>query len=289
MKKTNDIRNLTILGIGVFLFIWCLSRFFMIPPGYVGVIVNLFGEEKGVSSKELSVGMHWIAPWKRLYKFPTFEQNFTWEGAKHAFDFQTSEGMACTAEIGITYHLRIGDIHTIFQKYRRGMGEITDVFIRNYVRDAINKAASKIRIEDLYGQDKDMFFDNVQSMVRNDLHTIGIEVSRIYLIGRFHFPPNVIAALNSKIEAVQRAQQRENELRESEAQAKKVIAAAQGEAEAHLLKARAEAIANKVVASSLTKELVEYTALQKWNGELPTVMGDGILPMITLPHKDSKK
>lgn len=258
--------------------IWAMF-FKMISPGYVGVVVDLLGDRKGVESKELHVGMHWIAPWKTVYAFPIFEQNETWEG-NDGFNFQTSEGMAVSADIGITYHLRSDSIPSIFQRYRRGMGEITHVFIRNFIRDAINKSASKTRIEDLYSG-KEGFFEDIEEHVRRDLSPIGIEISRIYLIGRFHFPPNVIAALNAKIEASQRAQQRENELREAEAEAKKQIAKADGQAKCLILKAESEAKANAVLAQSVTPELINWQAVQKWDGKLPTVTS-GATPLLQL-------
>lgn len=266
------------LALLVIAFISWLLCFKMISPGYVGVVIDMMGDDKGVEQKELHVGMHWISPWKNVYEFPIFEQNETWEGQKNGFSFQTSEGMAVHADIGITYHLKAEFIPVIFQKYRKGMDEITNVFIRNYIRDAINKAASRTRIEDLYSG-KASFFDEVESTVRSDLNHIGIEISRIYLIGRFHFPDTVISALNSKIEAMQRAQQRENELREAEAEAKKQIAKAEGQARCSLLQAESEAKANLLVAKSVTPELIQWQSVQKWDGKMPSVTG-GAMPFI---------
>ena len=265
------------IGVSVILcFSWAFC-FKMISPGYVGVVIDMLGDTKGVETKELHVGMHWIAPWKSVYQFPIFEQNNTWEG-NDAFNFQTSEGMAVSAEVGITYHLRPESIPIIFQRYRRGMSEITDVFIRNYIRDAINKSASKTKIEDMYSG-KESFFEDVESHVRSDLSPLGIELSRIYLIGRFHFPQNVITALNSKIEANQRAQQRENELREAEAEAKKQIAKAEGQARCAILQAESESKANLLLSQSVTQELIQWQAVQKWDGKLPTVTS-GATPFI---------
>ncbi len=257
--------------------VWCMF-FKMIQPGYVGVVVDMLGDSKGVEAKELHVGMHWIAPWKSVYQFPIFEQNDTWEGDREGFNFQTSEGMAVAADIGITYHLRPDSIPAIFQRYRRGMDEITHVFIRNYIRDAINKSASRTKIEDLYSG-KESFFEDVEKHVREDLSPIGIELSRIYLIGRFHFPQTVIAALNAKIEAMQRAQQRENELREAEAEAKKQVAKAEGQARCVILQAESEAKANVVLAKSVTPELIQWQAVQKWDGKMPHVTS-GAMPFI---------
>lgn len=262
--------------------VWAFC-FKMISPGYVGVVVDLFGAKQGVEVQELHVGMHWIAPWKRIYVFPVFEQNDTWEDCE-AFQFQTCEGMACSAELGITFHIRPESVPGIFQKYRRGLYEITHLFIRNHIRDAINKAAGSKKIEDLYSTSKDTFLQEVEEQVKSEIRAIGIEISRIYLIGRLHLPENVIKALNSKIEAIQRAQQRENELRESEAEAKKLIARAQGDAKCRLVSARSEAQANEILSKSLTPELMLFTALKQWDGKLPQVIGPSI-PMVNLQEK----
>ncbi len=264
-----------------FIFLLWAFCFKMINPGYVGVVVDMLGDEKGVESKELHVGMHWIAPWKSVYQFPIFEQNHTWQGDHEGFNFQTSEGLGISADLGITFHLRPESIPVVFAKYRRGMEEITHTLIRNYVRDSINKAASKMTVEDLYGKGKEAFFDEVEKHVREDMAHIGIDISRIYLIGRFQFPQNVLAALNSKIEANQRAQQRENELREAEAEAKKQVAKAEGQAKCVVAQAEAEAKANKLVAASITPELIQWNATQRWDGRMPQVTGQAT-PFITL-------
>lgn len=287
-KKTSGIvkilekNKVFILLLGVPLFVlWCLC-FKIIAPGYVGVIVDLLGNKKGVEEKPLHVGMHWIAPWKKIYNFPIFEQNDTWQG-QEAFFFQTSEGLNVEAELGITFHLEPECIPMIFQRYRRGMKEITHIFIRNYIRDAINNEAGHLKIEEIYSNKKTEFLLNVQNRVKTDLLELGISISRIYLINQLHFPQSVVDALNSKIAAIQRAEQRENELREAEAEAKKRIAKIQGEAKCALIEAEAEARSNELVAKSVTDELIRWEALQKWDGKLPQVTGQSV-PFIDLKN-----
>lgn len=254
------------------LIIMFLLSFRLVKPGHVGVVVDLFGSSQGVEAKERHVGVHFIPLWKKIYMFPTFQQNHTWEG-KENFQFQTSEGLAIRADIGISFHLKPSQVPNIFQKYRRGMYEISHIFIRNFIRDAINISASKLNIEDLYGSGKEKFFVSIEKHVRDDLKEIGIEVDRIYLIGRFHFPDNVIKALNSKIEATQRAEQRENELREAEAQAKKEIAKHNGTAQCILINAKAQADANEIISKSLSPILIQWENIKKWDGILPKVTG----------------
>ena len=280
------IRYLVALAVSAVLFLFWVVNFVKIPPGYVGVVVDLFGDKRGVEQQELHVGVYWISPWKSVYRFAVFEQNDTWEG-NESFHFQTSEGLACAADVGITYHLDPAAIHKVFAKYRRGMYEITHVFIRNYIRDAINKSASKIKIEDLYGAGKEAFFEEIESHVQSDLSDLGIHVSRIYIIGRFHFPQNVINALNSKIEAIQRAQQRENELRESEAEAKKRIAKVEGDAICVRIAAEADAKANEILTKSLSDHILAKMAIEKWDGKLPTYLGAGMTMMVA-PNQNVK-
>lgn len=92
----------------------------------------------------------------------------------------------------------------------------------------------------------------------------------------------MVGALNAKVEATQQAQQRQNEVATAKAEADKKIEAARGEAESIRLRAEAQAAANEKLARSLTPSLVQYTALQKWNGELPKFTGNGAIPLIDL-------
>jgi regulator of protease activity HflC (stomatin/prohibitin superfamily) len=265
-----------------------LTCFYQVNPGEVGVVVNMLGDEKGVESQEKMVGIHFIPPWKTVHIFPIFEQNHQWTG-KEAFTFQTSEGLPVNAEIGITYHLMPDRIHELFARYRRGMEEITHLFIRNNLRDYINRYASKMKIEDLIGPKKEDFFKDVLESVQKELEDLGFIVTHVYTIGQFDVPQNVKEALNDKIAATQRAQQRENELREAEAQARKVIAETEGSAKSKLIKARAEAEANNLLSKSITPELLQWNSINKWDGKMPYAMsGQGMPFILPLPQGDKK-
>ena len=247
-----------------------------VPAGNVGVKVYLLGDSKGVDNEVLGVGRYWIGMNEELYLFPTFKQNYVWtqdktEGSPNdeSITFQTSEGLSVSADIGITYSVDPEKVQTIFQKYRKGIDEITDVFLRNKVRDTFNMIASNFDVESVYGKGKTELLEQVNEKVYNDLKEEGIIIERIYLIGELRLPDSVVTALNAKVESTQRAQQRENELREAEAQAKKQIAEAEGEAESTLVKARAQAESNRLLNASLTSNLIEYEKVKKWDGVLP--------------------
>jgi regulator of protease activity HflC (stomatin/prohibitin superfamily) len=267
--------------------VFLVSSFYQIKPGEVGVVVNMLGDEKGVETNEKTVGIHFVPPWKDLYIFPIYEQNHQWTG-NDSFTFQTSEGLTVNADIGITYHLHPTRIHELFARYRRGMEEITHLFIRNNLRDYINRYASKMKIEDLIGPKKEEFFSDVLHAVQKELSGLGFIITHVYTIGQFHVPENVKVALNDKIAATQRAQQRENELREAEAQARKVVAETEGAAKSKIIKAKAESEANELLSKSITKELLEWNSINKWDGKMPYAMsGQGMPFIIPLPQQQS--
>lgn len=253
-----------------------------VPAGNVGVKVNLLGGEKGVDSEVVGVGRYWIGWNEELYLFPTFMQNYVWtagvdEGSPNdeSISFQTADGMTANADLGISYSIDPDKVAVIFQTYRRGVEEITDTFLRNMVRDALVKQASNKPIEYVYGAGKSELLAAVQKDVSDQVGPLGIKIGKIYWIGEIRLPQTVIDSINAKNAATQMAQQRLNEVQQSKAEADKKIEDARGVAESILKVAEAQAKANKVLAESITPEFIQYQALEKWDGKLPTTMVPG--------------
>lgn len=258
-----------------------------VPAGFVGVKVYLLGSSKGVDSEELGPGRYWIGWNEDLFLFPTFTQNYVWtaestEGSPddESITFQSREGMTISADVGISYSIRPENVNTIFQKYRRGINEITDTYLRNMVRDAFVSVSSTKPISDIYGIGKEEIIEKVQEKIKAQVEPIGINIEKIYYIGSLRLPDAVIAAIDAKINADQIAQQRRNEVAQAEAEADKRIAQARGEAQSILEVAKAQAEANRIISQSLTDNLVRYKAIEKWSGELPRMTGNAPVPFI---------
>jgi regulator of protease activity HflC (stomatin/prohibitin superfamily) len=255
-----------------------------VPAGSVGIKVYMLGSNKGVDNEVLGVGRYWIGMNEELFIFPTYQVNYTYtkdvgEGdpLNEEFIFQTNEGMECKMDMGISMHFDKDKISRMFQTYRKGPDEIRQTVVRNALRDALNVVAGNMPVESVYGNGKSLMIDSVQALAKQQLDTTGIVIDKVSLIGSIRIPDQVKEALDMKVAATQKAQQRENELREAEATAKKLVAQAQGEAES-----------NKIKASSLTSAVIEWQRLQnetkaieKWNGVLPTVTS-GATPLINL-------
>ena len=117
--------------------------------------------------------------------------------------------------------------------------------------------------------------------VQNSVKDLGIQVEKIYWIGAMRLPPQITTAINAKIEATQRAQQRENELQTAKAQAEIEREKARGEGDALVIAAQAEATANKLRRESISDTLVQYNLSQRWDGKLPQVTGETV-PLLDL-------
>src|SRR5262245_21891316 len=78
-----------------------------IEPGYVGIKVNSFGNQKGVEDFPLQTGRVPYNPFtESIYEFPTFMQNRSWTlDNREGFTFSTKEGAKIAASVGLNYSL----------------------------------------------------------------------------------------------------------------------------------------------------------------------------------------
>lgn len=260
-----------------------------VPAGNVGIKAYLLGGSKGVDTEELGPGRYWIGVNEELYLFPTFTQNYTWakdcqngDCANEELGFQTVEGLAVTADVGISYRIDPTKAALIFQKYRKGVDEITDIYLRNMVRDSLVKNASTMPVESVYGKGKTDLIAKVQDDVAKQTSTIGILIEKVYWVGELRLPPTVVQSINAKIQMTQQAQQAQNQVAKAEADARVKIANAEGAAESLRIISEAQANAIRVKASAITAnpEVIQMTAVEKWNGVLPTTNAGGAVPFI---------
>lgn len=285
-----------ILAVSVVLAVSACSR---VEPGQVGIKAYMLGGSKGVDHEVLTPGRYWIGVNERLYIFPTFTQNEVWTAdtrpespIDQSITFQTKEGLSINADFGITYSLEVEKIPLIFQKYRRGINEITDMYLYNIVRDSLVTNASQLDVETIYGVGKAEYMAKVEEDVRRQVAPIGIKVESLYAIGDFRLPQAVINRINDKIAATQKAQQLQNEVAQSKAEADKRIEEARGIAESLKMQASAQAESNRLLAASINPTLVEWERLQvqrkqieRWDGAAPRVVGANQMLLSVDPSK----
>ena len=91
----------------------------------------------------------------------------------------------------------------------------------------------------------------VQDALNNEFTPQGLEIDSVSFLGAIRFPPTIADAITAKMAATQKAQQRDNE-----------IAQAQAEAQIQITKAKGEADANRILAASISPEILKLKELQ---------------------------
>ena len=265
-----------IIGIVIAFFLTSLlTTCVRVEAGYVAVKVSKYGDDQGVDLETKGPGIHWGSYNTSFHKFPTFTQNVTYTSEGGAFAFQTKEGMKVATDVGLSFSVPAGEAAKVFQKYRRGVVELTDTYLRNMVRDALNVAGSTIAVEDAYGEGKAAFIASIEKSVSEQAAKVGVLVEKVFFVNDLKLPNEVVQSINAKMAANQKAAQKQNEKAQAEADAAKVVATAQGDKDAAILRAEGEAEALNKIGEALRKnsDVVQLKAIEKWKGEVPQYMG----------------
>ena len=244
-----------------------------VEPGNVGIKVNKLGDDKGVG-EVVGVGRYWTGLNTDIYIFPTFKQMKTYDDA---FNFQMSDGTTIGYHIGVAYKVDPTKITSVFQTYRKGVDDITDTDLRQKIADALNRLASKMSTDKFIDGGKSELLDAALKDIQDEMGPIGIQVISLSYVGKPEYPPTVVASINAKVTANQKTLQRQQEVLQREAEANMLRAEADGQADAKLKLANAEAksIAMRGQALRENPEVLQLEAINKWNGALPQYMTSG--------------
>ena len=273
-----------------------------IKPGEVGIKVNMFGEDRGVDSLTAETGIVLYNKYTTQIKhYPTYVQTAIWTQSKHegkpideSISFNSSEGLVISADISLSYEIEQNKVPHFYVKFRSDDLDIfTHGFLRNIARDAFNEVGALFTIEQIYGTEKEKVVTDVRNKINTQTKDFGVVLTQFGYTGAPRLPQSVVTAMNAKIQATQDAIRTENELRQARAEAQKKIAEAEGIAKSRIAVADGEAKANKVLAESITKNLLDWKNLEiladsvkKWDGRRPMVegQGSGLLMNVPLPQ-----
>ncbi|CAJ4097182.1 bacteriophage/transposase fusion protein [Burkholderia pseudomallei] len=170
-----------------------------VPAGYVGVKVQRYGDDRGVNVEVKGPGRYFNGPNVDMFIFPTFTQSYVWDKAgksDESFTFQTVEGLSVNTDIGVSYAIPRENAPKVFQKYRRGVDEITGVYLRAIVRDALNLAGASMAVEDVYGRGKAALQQRVEDEVKANAAKVGISVEKVYFVNQMRLPEQVMNSIN---------------------------------------------------------------------------------------------
>lgn len=229
-----------------------------IDAGCEGIKVNLYGSDKGVDDVALVTGMVWYNPFTTsVYEYPTFVQTVDYE----PFEFNSKDGSVFSFDPTVMMYLKPDSAHNVFKKYRKDMDDILEVTLVPVIQDAF-KEEINIRTDNELISDQTAFQNAIEERLRVELGNENFIVTKVST--GIKYPDALVQAINDKNVAIQKKAEVENQVAVAEAQAKKKIIEAQAEKDANALRTVA-----------LTPAILQQMWIEKWNGEVPTVITNG--------------
>jgi len=231
-----------------------------VPTGHRGVWVN-YGKPTGTVSE----GLHWYNPWSYDLEVMNVKQK-KWESSTEAYTLDVQQA---TIQFALTYQLDPGKALWMMQTVGRD-DEWPAAIIPQVVEQSIKDVIGRARATQDVINNQSVIQQRILAEIRKRLKTrnvltIGFEMKDVA------FSPAFEKAVEQKQIAVERANAAKNKTVEVQEQANQRVIAA---------KADAEAMQIKTQALSGNAKLVEYEAVQRWNGVLPQNMYGGNMPFI---------
>lgn len=237
--------------------------FQIIDTGFRGVKAR-YGEIQG---EPLPEGLYFYNPLtSSIIELDVREQKF--EETTECFTRDTQNVRITYA---MTYYPDPIKIHQIYKQFGANWeGKIIIPATRGSIKDVVGKYIA----DDLVYKREEAKLASERELQEN-LGSRGVLVTRLDFTN-LDFDDAYEQAVEAKVTAVQKAAEAKNKTVEVEEQARQQIIHA--EAEAKSMRIRSEAL-------SQNKSLVEYEAVQKWNGELPQYMMGSSVPFLNLQPK----
>jgi len=263
--------------IGLFLMVLLFKSCERIDAGHVGVKVNQYGDNKGVSDVTEVTGMVFFNPITHsIYEFPTFIQHKEYTG-DNSFVVNSKDGSEFHVSPIINYQVQREKVPAIFAKYRRNLEQIEEGFLKTSVFDAFRLATNVYTADELISN-RQKFEIEVRRILDGELGKEGFIITQF--TSNLVYPETFKKAIEAKNNAVQAALMAENKVKQAEAEAKIKVATAEGNASAMLTSAKAEAEANRLKQQTITPMLLQLEWINKWDGKLPVY---GQAPMLYKP------
>lgn len=252
------------LGIvfGGLVFLLVYGSMHAVPAGHKGV-ETLFGK---VNERILDEGLHFLNPLSEVKDIDLREQREEVSMSTYTKDIQLAQ-----LKVVFTFNLKGDNVQKLFRtvgiNYRDKL--ITPI-LQNAVKDIVGRWEADKLIENRNKATADMSKFLTESLNKEFVNFGSFSLIEITYSESFE------KSIEEKQIATQNAiKAKNNTVRITEEAKQKVISA---EAEAKSIRIRSQAL-------SANKALIEYEAIQKWDGKLPTYTGGGAIPFINIDKK----
>lgn len=264
------------------------NSFTRVPVGSTGIMVTLGRVQDGST---LAEGLHFHLPFvQEIVSLDNRVQKLELNTEAFSKDIQT-----VSAKLAVNYRLRPESSFSVYKSYGT---EFEQNIIVPATHEALKSVSAQYTAEELISKRAESS-DKMRDELDAKLTGMGITVTDFNIID-FDFSTDFINAVEAKqvAEQVKKKAATENETAIAQAEREKQVSIKQSEAEAEKVRIQAEANAEKLrieaeakanavklaaeaeayrlesINKNLTEQTIQNTLAERWDGKLPTVVGD---------------
>jgi prohibitin 1 len=247
--------------------VFALFLFFAVNPvviigaGDRGVVFN---RATGIEERVLGEGVHFRLPFVESVTSMTVRvQKDDVEAEAASKDLQT-----ISMHVVVNYHLDAGRVNKIYQQI--GDEEaVIDSILKPAVNEVVKAATAKLTAEEILTKRPELKA-NIDKLLKERLISYNIILDDVSIVN-VSFSREFNAAIESKQVAEQDAQR-----------ARFVALKAEQEAQAEINRAKGAAEAQRLQQQTLTQEILQKQAIEKWDGKFPQYFSGDQLPFLNI-------
>jgi regulator of protease activity HflC (stomatin/prohibitin superfamily) len=246
----------------------------IVESGNRGVLTHWSAVD--LASPPLNEGIHFVVPFQdEVVQVEVRTLKYDKETRSASKDLQTVE-----TTVTVNYQADGTKVNYLYKEI--GL-DYENRVIGPAVEETVKQVTANYNAEELITK-RPLVKGDIENAIRDRLNQFYVN-TEVISITDFEFSPLFAQAIESKVEAEQKAQKAENDLIRIEVEARQLEAQAVGLAAANIAEAQGEAEAISIINNALSQNpyYLEWLKTQAWDGKLPLVVGEGGTPFISIP------
>jgi regulator of protease activity HflC (stomatin/prohibitin superfamily) len=235
-----------------------------VDAGNLGVVTK-WGEIQDVALQE---GIHFRTPVKtQIINISTRVHKMEASASASSKDLQV-----VSTKIALNYRIDAARVVEVFRNVGTRL-VVESTIIDPALQESLKQATAQYTAEELITKRQEVK-ETLGQSISQTLAKSDVLVTELSITD-FQFDAQYQQAVESKQVAEQRALTAKNDLARIKVEAEQAEAAARGTANAMLARAEAEAKSQELLRTTISAEIVYLRAVEKWDGQQPTIVGDG--------------
>lgn len=240
-----------------------------VPANHVGVVYNKINQGKAIEEEVLSPGYRIINPFsKKIYEVSTYTHSLHLKPGLYendtAFDdtitTQTKDGQWLSTEAEVQYRVLPENAIFVFEQFssnNRGIDDNLKEKMPPIIQRAVESVTTKYDVVEVLGLKRGEVQKEIETAVSKELEKYGISMQSFTLVDTDAGEEIEKAIAQEAVEQqnIQTAKQQQEKQRISN---EIDLERTQNQADRKEIEAKAEAEANKIIANSITEELIMY-------------------------------